>query len=53
VELDLSKIVVTENLSLGGVMQAPGRADKDLSGRLSKAAGTPSAPRLFFETQSR
>jgi dihydrofolate reductase len=31
-ELDMSKIVVVENLSLDGVMQAPGRADEDLRG---------------------
>lgn len=28
----MSKIVVVENLSLDGVMQAPGRADEDLRG---------------------
>src|SRR5262249_33432166 len=27
--MDMSKIVVVENLSLDGVMQAPGRADED------------------------
>jgi dihydrofolate reductase len=31
-ELDMSKVVVVENLSLDGVMQAPGRADEDLRG---------------------
>jgi dihydrofolate reductase len=31
-ELEMSKIVVVENLSLDGVMQAPGRADEDLRG---------------------
>lgn len=31
-ELDVSKIVVVENLSLDGVMQAPGRADEDRRG---------------------
>jgi dihydrofolate reductase len=31
-ELDMSKVVVVENLSLDGVMQAPGRPDEDLRG---------------------
>jgi dihydrofolate reductase len=31
-ELDMRKIVVVENLSLDGVMQAPGRADEDRRG---------------------
>lgn len=31
-ELEMRKIIVLENLSLDGVMQAPGRADEDLRG---------------------
>ena len=32
----MSRIVVVENLSLDGVMQAPGRADEDLRGGFTR-----------------
>jgi hypothetical protein len=35
----MSKIVVVENLSLDGVMQAPGRADEDLRHAVRYDAG--------------